>query len=136
MRRTPDGFPAFTMPWLWAGGVACWFFVLLRKGQTPDQIERILRHEDVHLRQQRWIFPWWLIRYWTSDHYRLRQEAPAFATNVLWFHERHGPSIRLEPIIRHYAEILHRKLYHIADTFSVEEIADAIAPHVYDALPR
>lgn len=136
MRRTPSGFPAIELPWMWADGAACWFFVLMRKGQSPDEIERILRHEDVHLRQQRWIYPWWLFRYLTSDHYRLRQEAPAYAQNVLWFHETYGPGIELEKVIEHYAEILHRKLYHLDDTFSVEVIHDAIAAFVYDALPR
>ena len=131
-RTTPAGYPAITVPWLWADGAACWLFVLLRRGLSEEQIERILRHEDVHLRQQRWIYPWWLLRYWTSDSYRLRQEAPAYAQNVLWYAEQFGDWI-ITAAVSHYARTMHQSLYRMADTFTLTDMKAALSAAVSEA---
>lgn len=78
---------ARVLEWRWLrpkniDGIALFFVILVRPGLTQSHRETLLRHERVHIRQQR--DAWWLgfaWRYFTSRRWQLIYEAEAYAVD-------------------------------------------------------
>lgn len=66
----PHGFDAIT----------CWPFIFVRPAQRDNAA--LIEHELVHYREQRWITPWWVLRYLLSRKFRLAAEVRAYRRQI------------------------------------------------------
>jgi hypothetical protein len=61
-----------------------WPFIVVRPEYADDA--GILVHEMVHYREQAWITPIWLIRYWLSKSFRIAAEVRAYKAQITGGH--------------------------------------------------
>lgn len=69
-RFIPRGFDALTV----------WPFIFVRPAQRGNAA--LIEHELVHYREQRWITPWWVLRYLLSRKFRLVGEVRAYRRQI------------------------------------------------------
>jgi hypothetical protein len=67
----PQGFQAMTV----------WPFIFVLPQYRLN--EGLIQHELVHYREQAWITPIWLLRYWLSKSFRLSAEVRAYRHQIL-----------------------------------------------------
>lgn len=60
--------------------VTVWPFIFIRPSRKGD--EALLIHEQVHYEDQKWITPYWLLRYWLSKSFRLRVEVLGYKAQI------------------------------------------------------
>lgn len=60
--------------------MTAWPFIFIRKSSKYDKA--LLSHEMAHYKDQAWIAPWWLLRYWLSRKFRLRVEAAGYKVQI------------------------------------------------------
>ena len=61
-------------------GVTVWPFIFVRPEKADNQ--SLINHEMIHYREQAWITPWWLLKYFFSRDFKLNAEARAYAVQV------------------------------------------------------
>jgi hypothetical protein len=59
-------------------GFSAWPFIIVK-----DKADKVLiAHEMVHYKEQAWITPIWLLRYWLSKSFRLQAEVRAYRVTI------------------------------------------------------